>query len=188
MFNDILQSERKVGYYMIHINLLLSLIIMICILILFIHYKYNTLWKYKNFIKINARLKKIYNTTTSTFFGMTYYNTKADITYVIGSKKYNTTTTFNLSTKPKVGDIGQILYNPSDPMKIFVTHQFTEMLMKLYSTIFLYTEFKASFVILLLNSIFYFYRNNKYLQTVFGLQIFLYLYRLLSKFMPSYPF
>jgi hypothetical protein len=188
-FNEIWKAERKLGYYLLHLNLLVSLIFVTCALLYLLYDRY-ILWKQRDFIKINARLTKIYNSSTSTFIGTTYYNCQANITYVIGSKKYNTTANFNLSFKPKIGDVGQILYNPSDPTQIIVTHQFTEMVRGIYSTLFSLngTGLKIFIPLIILLNIMYFYRNNKYLQTLFGLQIIGYVHTLLDMFMPSYPF
>tara|TARA_Y100000741_G_scaffold258009_1_gene199013 strand:- start:250 stop:819 length:570 start_codon:yes stop_codon:yes gene_type:complete len=187
LLNDVWKVERKFGYYIILLNILISVIYIIGLLLFMLYDKYKSL-KNRNFIEINARIKNIDNISTSKIFGIKIYNCKANIVYMVGNKKYNKTTTFNLLFRPKVNDVGQILYDPRDPNKFIVPHQFTTMLKQIVTKIFVFETLKYAVLFGLINTLCYVYRHNKYLQTLFGLQIFGFLHTVLHYIMPSYPF
>lgn len=165
-FYNIWKIERKIGYYMIISKIIILAVFFLGIIIYMAYDKYVS-WKHRNFIKINAKIKKINNISPLSFFTVKYYKCQAVINYNVDGKKYKTSTTFNLPFKPKVGDDGKIYYNPSDPNNIIVPHQISEMLRKVIPISLLIGSIPATLIIIFM----YIFRNNKYFQTLVGLGI-----------------
>ena len=183
-FDSIWKAERKFGYYIIITKIIVFALLFLGILIYIAYDKYIS-WQHRNFIKIDAKIEKINNMSTQSFFTMTYYKSECVINYIANGTNYKKTTTFNLPFKPKVGDVGQILYDPTNPNNIIVPHQITQMLRKVIPIAILIGAIPAMIII----SLMYLFRNNKYFQTYIGLQYIIALLYLLKKIaMPSYPF
>ena len=181
---DMLKVERKFGYLNIVFSLALLLLFYVCVLFFKIYDKYVS-FKNKNFIKTNATIKKINSIDTKSFFGIKYYNCNCNITYKVGRKVYNNTKQFSLSFNPNVGDIGEILYDPTDPNIFTVVHPIIKLLSGVTSLIFTKLGIISSLLIIGMYVTIYIYRNNYYIQTIAGLQFFGYLYSLIKFVMLS---
>lgn len=182
--SDMLKIERKFGYLNIVFSLALLLFFYICILLFTLYEKYVS-FKNKDLIEINATIKKINSIDTKSFLGIKYYNCNCDITYKVGGKIYNNTKDISLSFEPNIGDIGKILYEPTDPNIFTVEHPILKQLGNVTSFIFSKTGLAFSIILIGLYAISYIRRNNKYFQIIMGLQFFGYLYSLISYLMLS---